>query len=228
VWERADAIGQQGLVRFVDEQDFLAAVRNLVDAPLEAARAAGGGDRVVEHSAGHIYEIDALTRLYPDAQLIHLVRDGRQVVARTSSILVGWPLANAIRRWQEDNEAVLAAGELPNLHRVHLEDLHERPVESLRVLAAGLDIAASQADLERAALWFRDSAELLAVADYASAMVEVMAPDVLAQFGYHVGRPTRLHRVARLQLKVESLATSAGDTVGRVYERLTAVAQRSE
>jgi hypothetical protein len=225
-WEYGDEEDplHQGLFRFVDEQEFLGALRRLIDTPLEAARAAGAGECLVEYSFGHIYHVEELAALYPDAQLVHLVRDGRMVVTRLTSPLFAFTMADSIQRWQEENETVLAAEDVPNLHTVRLEDLHADPIGTLRALAAVLGRAAPDADLDRAAAWFAEGGDTIAVPEYTGAMMEVLASDLLTHFGYHVGEPGRLHRVARAQLRLESLAASTGDAVRRLYERLASSA----
>src|SRR3954470_12212252 len=52
-WHYEGVDAHQGLDHFLDEQDFLFAVRALVDEVL--VRAVGDGDLVVEYSYGHIH-----------------------------------------------------------------------------------------------------------------------------------------------------------------------------
>src|SRR5437867_77903 len=112
----------QGIAELVDEQVFFAGVRKLADVVLGAI-APEGADRIVEYSFGHIFHTGVITSIYPEAHLVHVVRDGRQVVTRLATPLHRWLARDAARRWREDQEALLEREGLANLHVVRVEDL---------------------------------------------------------------------------------------------------------
>src|SRR5581483_4119183 len=137
-----DALGDKA-----DDARFFAAVRALADAPLAARLDATDAGRVVEYSHDHIRLVGPMMVLYPDAQFVHVVRDGRQVVANLTSPLLGWAPFEAARRWCDDQRAVIELWDQPNLHAVRIEDLRADPASALRELAAALDLDPSSDDI---------------------------------------------------------------------------------
>src|SRR3954451_7082356 len=92
-----------------DDARFFADVRTLADTPLVARLATTGAERVVEYSHDHIRLVGPMMVLYPDAQFVHVIRDGRTVLANPASPLLGGAPFEAARRWCDDQRA---AGEL--------------------------------------------------------------------------------------------------------------------
>lgn len=90
-----------------------------------------GATRWVEKRPAYWREMATLMRLFPDAQVIHLVRDPRAVVA--SLMAVKWykrPLPHAAALWvQADRELRKWARRLPadSYHRLRFEDLTADP-----------------------------------------------------------------------------------------------------
>src|SRR5438874_4861734 len=144
-WEDRTA---QGLHRLVNEQQFLLAARLLADEPLEAARNALGGDYVVEYSVDHILTLEDINAVYPDAVVVHVVRDGRLVAERLTEGLHPLPARFAARRWVDDQRAALEAE--PD-GTVRFETVMDEPVKSLGALAEALTIDADAPALEAAA-----------------------------------------------------------------------------
>src|SRR4051812_49042017 len=134
-----------------DDARFFADVRRLADAPLAARLDATGADRVVEYSHDHIRLAGPMMVLYPDAQFVHVIRDGRQVVANLSSPLLGWAPFEAARRWCDDQLSAIALWEQPNLHAVRIEDLRDDPVTGMAELATQLGLQPTAEDLTAAA-----------------------------------------------------------------------------
>jgi len=186
-----------------DDARFFADVRRLADAPLAARLDATGTDRVVEYSHDHIRLAGPMMVLYPDAQFLHVIRDGRQVVANLASPLLSWAPFEAARRWCDDQRAAIALWERANLHAVRIEDLRDDPAAGLTDLAAQLGLAPSTDDLAAAANVLGDGARPLPhdAGDRHANLVDVLGPDVLAACGYEPSEPTRVGRwVAQAQL----------------------------
>ena len=181
-----------------DDARFFADVRQLADAPLAARLAATGAERVVEYSHDHIRLIGPMMVLYPDAQFVHVVRDGRQVVANLASPLLGWAPFEAARRWCDDQRAAIALWEQPNLHVVRIEDLRADPGEVLAELAGRIGLEPSSEDLASAADVLGDGERPLPTDPkprYAN-LVDVLGSDVLSACGYETAEPTRARRWA--------------------------------
>jgi hypothetical protein len=193
-----EALGERA-----DDARFFADVRQLADAPLAARLAATSAERVVEYSHDHIRLVGPMMVLYPDAQFVHVVRDGRQVVANLASPLLGWAPFEAARRWCDDQRAAIALWEQPNLGVVRIEDLREAPAAALAELASGLGLEPSSDDLASAAALLGNGERPLPddPADRHATLVDVLAPDVLAACGYETSEPSRTRRwVAQAQL----------------------------
>jgi len=203
-----------------DEQEFLVAARLLADAPLEAARTALGGDLVVEYTPDHIKMVDDIRALYPDARIVHVVRDGRHVADRLASGRDAIPARYAARRWVDDQRSAMAAAVDGS---VKLEALLTDPVGALKALAGGLDIDAPGSALASAASHFSSGSQLLAtpVTGRAAAIVEIVAPDVLAHFEYELDKSARSARLAAwAEISGSGTVVAAGKARRRVQERL--------
>jgi hypothetical protein len=186
-----------------DDGRFFADVRALADSPLAARLTATGADRIVEYSHDHIRLVGPMMVLYPDAQFVHVMRDGRQVVANLASRLLGWAPFEAARRWCDDQRAAIELWEQPNLHAVRIEDLRDDPMAALTELAGQLDLDPSADDVASAAAALGGGGlPLPADPDGARAtLVDVLGPDILTACGYELSEPGRVKRwVARAQL----------------------------
>ena len=210
----------QGLSKFVSPQEFLGAVRLLADAPLQGLLASSGADRVVEYSFGHIHYGGLISSLYPDAHIVHLVRDGRQVASRLVTHPHLWSHREATDTWIRDQATLLADD--PPRHTVRLEDLHADPMRSLSDLTKLLEIPATDEDLERAAVLLRSGGSGSTLEPGATALVEVLGSDLLEHFGYQLGPPTPTHRRARRDLAVERATHFVGRNVRKAYDRVAA------
>jgi hypothetical protein len=123
----------------------------LVDSFLEQARAQQGGRPILGATVHRHF--DRLTRIWPDARFIHILRDGRDVAR--STIVMGWAgnMWTGIGRWI-DAELTWAALE-PTLTpdrfvHVRYEDLVRDPEGELARLAAFLGVAYHPAMLDYA------------------------------------------------------------------------------
>jgi hypothetical protein len=193
-----EALGERA-----DDARFFADLRGLVDTPLAARLAATGAERVVEYSHDHIRLVGPMMVLYPDAQFVHVVRDGRQVVTNLASPLLGWAPFEAARRWCDDQRAAIELWEQPNLHAVRIEDLRDDPMAAVGDLAGRLGLAPSRDDLALAAEFLGGGALPLPADPGArhAALVDVLGPDLLSACGYDPSEPGRTRRfVAKAQL----------------------------
>jgi hypothetical protein len=101
-----------------------------------------GKPRWGDKRPGHWRDLDVLLRLFPDAQLVHVVRDGRACVASLKAMpwwAGGVPAATAVwlqshRRWRRDTRGLPA----DRVHTVRYEELVADPEPVLRRLCAFL------------------------------------------------------------------------------------------
>ena len=74
-----------------------------------------------EKTPKHVYRIDEIKRRFPNARVVAMVRDGRDVACsikkRTGS------LDGGIQRWRQDNTELLKHENDDHVHRVRYEDL---------------------------------------------------------------------------------------------------------
>ena len=185
----------QGFHYLCSAQEFLLASRLLADAPLEAALAAIGGDLVVEYSVDHIKNLDDIAVLYPDATVVHVHRDGRVVADRLAKGQDAMAARYAARRWVDDQRTVwqaLVDG------TVRLEAVIADPAGSLSAFADVLGIEAEDAAVAAAVSHFDGAKHLLedGPTGRAGAIVEIVAPEVLAHFGYEPNGTSRSARLA--------------------------------
>jgi len=181
-----------------DEKRFLALVRHLADAPLAAWCRREGAERVVEYSPDHITYAATLASVYPDAEFVHLVRDGRHVASALSSPLLDWPPAMAARRWCDDQRAVLALGSDVSVHTVRIEDLVRDPAYYVTGLASRLGIAAEDSVLAEAAEAVGNGPATAPTAPVGRVgrLVEQLGHDLLVDLDYEVAHTSSLRALA--------------------------------
>ena len=139
---RAEQVGYRaGMAQLMDLDEFTADVRAMVMRWF--ARAIGPGHRfLVEKGPA---DIAVLTRLFPDARLVHVIRDGRDVAqsmqagARTWApefYEAGTNLAEWGARWRSEVESIRAAlAAAPNPHiELRFEELRADPHAAYRRL----------------------------------------------------------------------------------------------
>ena len=105
-----------GFATWTDRAGFVAALRRYCDGVLDRTRrrfGASGADYVVEKTPVHVERLDEIAAVYPDAWIVHLVRDGRDVarsmtevpffgVADTAAAAALWDRALTSVRRSED------------------------------------------------------------------------------------------------------------------------------
>src|SRR5947207_5180715 len=194
-WDGGEG-GPSALSGLADAQSLLVETRLLADAPYEAFLRRTGADRVVEYSPGHISFADEVAGLYPDACLIQVVRDGRQVAARLSSGSHESSPREAAKRWIDDQRLVLSL-EHPNLYDLRIEDLLRDPVQLLTAMAPALGFAVDDEAIARAAGEVGAAPALPTVAaGRAGAIVEIVGADLLHHFDYEMNTARLPQRVA--------------------------------
>jgi hypothetical protein len=139
---------------YVERDRFLAATRTLCDevmspfiGPTPSPRA-----RLLERSPWHVYHLDLIGALFPDAYVVHVIRDGRSV---TRSLLAQtWgpeTMDAAAREWAGAIRAArLAAPQLAAYREVRYEELLGDPREGIRSLYEWLGLDAADDHLEAA------------------------------------------------------------------------------
>lgn len=131
--------GNNGMRGMADEDRYLRAVRRLADSTLQPI--AGPEGLLVEYTPEHAALAELIVRIYPDAQLVHVVRDQRDVVQEMLA-----------RRPRVQRRPKAAAREVADVHRairnleppphcVVFEDLVAAPGSTFSSLtiALGLD-----------------------------------------------------------------------------------------
>jgi hypothetical protein len=115
----------------------------------------------VEKTPGHIYCIREITKRVPGAVFLHIVRDGRDVVASLYEVtnraprawaslahpwlpefmrFKGFTIAECVEMWNSSVSITASWSGKPNHHVVHYESLVSTPRESVERLARYLDI----------------------------------------------------------------------------------------
>jgi sulfotransferase family protein len=136
-------------VMHMDEAEMLDALRDFCDrALLPYLQASPGAVRLAERTPEHVGYLDVIGAVYPDASIVHIVRDGRDV-ARS---LLSQPWASAPKTMEEAAEewrfsvasARSAARDLDHYVELRYEDLLSDPLGKVAELygTLGLDAAA--------------------------------------------------------------------------------------
>ena len=98
-----------------------------------------GKPRWVEKTGSNGYQLEHILKLYPLARVIHLVRDGRDVVC---SLLKRDPRPyHAVSHWLYNVSAALAWREHPAYLEVRYETLVAKPEATLHAICRHLDVA---------------------------------------------------------------------------------------
>ena len=99
-----------------DKLKFQEALKNF-----DRMAVSAGKRRWIEKTPKHIYRIGDILRLQPEAKIILIIRDGRDVACsfkyRTGSVEIG------IKRWHEDNLAAKEYWSHPNVYAIRYEQL---------------------------------------------------------------------------------------------------------
>ncbi|NJK82814.1 MAG: sulfotransferase [Saprospiraceae bacterium] len=93
--------------------------------------------RFIEKTPRHIYHIPTIFRLFPNAKIILMLRDGRDVACSIRNRYHYFE--KGVRRWVDDNEIARPYWHDPRVITQRLEDLQYHPEVSLRRILHFLD-----------------------------------------------------------------------------------------
>lgn len=190
---------------------------------------------LVERTPLHVHHLELIAAVYPDAYVLHIVRDGRDVAR--SLVAHEWgpdSIADGARTWASAvRDARRAAPAVPRYREVRYEELLADPVRGITEIytwlgvdtaAAVVDVALTEAGVRfnhdpsdptiEAGKWRRS----LSTADLSA--FDAVAGDLLAELGYDASDvPARARRTAP--------ATRARDALDGVRRRGRSLRRRS-
>ena len=139
-------------ITYMGRDAFLDATRAFCDAVFdELADVVGvpAGGRIVERTPAHARHLDLIGAVYPDAWVLHIVRDGRDVARSLVSQTWGpASVAEAAREWDETVRAARGAARVLDRYReVRYEDLVREPAEHLAAILRWLGLEAGEPEL---------------------------------------------------------------------------------
>jgi hypothetical protein len=122
----------------VSRADLLGWCRRSADDLMRQLTQRSGKSRWAEKTPAHVFHLDLIQEVYPEAQFVHIVRNGREVVRSLQSMpwaprQIRW----SCRRWVESVQAGREAGRrLPSGRYIELryEDLTKNPEATVRSL----------------------------------------------------------------------------------------------
>jgi hypothetical protein len=126
---------------YAERDTVLPLVRALCDAVL-LPHLEAGATLLLERTPHHVSSLDAIFTVYPDARVVHIIRDGRDVTRSLSEHNFGPDsVTTAAREWHDAITSARAAA-IPDRYReVRYEDLFSDPAERLRELFDWLGLA---------------------------------------------------------------------------------------
>ena len=144
-----DVLANDALRAYVQRDDIVRAVRSF-GSELCAhwqARHAPGALRLVEKTPSNVNYLDTIAELFPDASVIGIYRDGRDVVASLLAVEFGPDDAvSASQGWVQSLRAMHAfATRSQQIRVVRYEELRAEPVAQLVALLQWLDLPADDA-----------------------------------------------------------------------------------
>lgn len=140
---------------YMDPSEMTSVLRQLCDRIfLPFLEASSGSSRVAERTPEHVTCLDVIGEIYPDASVVHVVRDGRDVAR--SLMAQSWESApgsieDAAAEWRHAVEAGEAAGrDLAHYRTIHYEHMLAEPRKYVMDLYAWLGLDASDAVVDSA------------------------------------------------------------------------------
>lgn len=121
-----------------------ASIRTLDNKAVES-----GANYWLEKTPMHLHHIPLIERYVSNTQFIHLVRDGRDVVASMHKVTHEYPnewggersIEECLRRWTGDIERTRRHAEKPEHHVVRYRDIAKAPGETLHLLCSALGVS---------------------------------------------------------------------------------------
>jgi hypothetical protein len=137
LWANAGGRAQPGLDAYMSPVRAAAILRRFCDrAFTRALEDKPGADYFVERTPAHAWYVDCMAALYPDAWVIHVIRDGRDVAQSVVEIAFATDSPRvAARQWREAVERIREDKPLFGRYReVRYEELLDDPVEGTSAL----------------------------------------------------------------------------------------------
>ncbi len=144
----------KGLPAVLDDAQFTELLAALIATVLDAIQELKPAATViVEKSPAHSHHVALIQKHLPDATFLHLVRDGRDVVASLQSASRGWgsywapgSLKNAATMWKTNVLAARGAKDTPGYVEVRYEALRAGDSEPLQraFVSCGVELAAHE------------------------------------------------------------------------------------
>ena len=119
---------------YADRAQLVAALRTLCDGVF-APYLTDGAQLLAERSPLHVEHVDLIGEVYPDARIIHIIRDGRDVAR--SLLAQSWgprSMTEAAQEWRAGIERARAGAPPDHYREVRYEDLHADPATHLAAL----------------------------------------------------------------------------------------------
>jgi Sulfotransferase family len=140
---------------FMSRDGMLDAMRDFADRVFEEnlERIAPGARYLVERTPWHVYDLELIGEVYPDARAIHIVRDGRDVAR--SLLSQDWGptrMEDAAEEWRSSVTAGRSAGKAlgPRYLELRYEELLAAPESGIRGMYEWLGLETDGGPLERA------------------------------------------------------------------------------
>ncbi len=92
---------------------------------------ANGSERWLNKMAAYVYDIETILARFPDAQLLFVLRDGRDVAL---SIRKRWDFERGVARWIQDNRVAQPFLNVPNIRIVRYEEVVHSTRETLKAV----------------------------------------------------------------------------------------------
>lgn len=145
--------GESGIALGGDRKVFLEATRRFTRETISAKK-----QRWVEKTPRHVHRIGKILAWLPQARILYVVRDGRDVVY--SLMQRGYQLEDGVTRWIDDNRAGLQFLNDPRVHLLRYEDLVSNFDSTLRrvLFFLGEDFDSRMREFHRVEkYWYSDS-----------------------------------------------------------------------
>lgn len=153
--------GGVGLACYFKEEEFLTLLREYMLKLMEPmVGSLRSGEIFVEKTPSHALFIQEIMELLPEARIIHILRDGRDVVSSLLTASKTWGETwaprhawGAARMWVEHVKAVRQAANVlskEQFFELRYEDLHASPPQALRNVSNFLGLEWDEKELENA------------------------------------------------------------------------------
>ncbi len=145
-----------------------------------------GKSLLCERTPRHVHRIDEIARRFPRARFIAMVRDGRDVIGSLKESTGCFE--DALRRWRDDNRALVAQRKRGTLYLVRYEDLIADPETTLHGV---LDFLGEPYDpaVSNGAGGDRRGPSRVHLNEREQARLREECGDLMARFGYHFDSP---------------------------------------